>query len=458
MRVVLLALALSACRTAPAPPPGAPDVLVVVLDTVRQDRTSTFGADRPTTPNLDALAAAGVRYPNTWSTSGWTSPAHASLFTGLYAVGHGCTQERWDLAEAHDTLAERLAAAGYETVGAVGNPMIGAARGFAQGFATYTESWRDRVRGEALPDDATATFVEQHLAGRRAERPLFLFVNLIGAHTPYSSCGASCGAFGEEAGRRSGIVDSDWRDVYRGRRALTEDQLARLRVLYDTEVLEVDRHLGRILAAFDAATGGDGIVLVTSDHGENIGDHGHVNHVFSLYESTTRVPLVARGLGGAPGSASERPTSLVDLFPTVLGAAGLDAPSQGLPLGEAPGPRGVLIEYYRPRQALDRTLRDATEAERARLAVYERRLKAWVEDGWKLHHGDDGLRELYHLAADPDEAVDLAAAEPARVAALEAALAEALAARRTDASPPAAAPEAVDPETRAALEALGYFE
>jgi arylsulfatase A-like enzyme len=403
-------------------------------------------------------------FTNAYSTNSWTAPSHGSLFTGLYPATHGTTQEYWGLSEGLLTLAEILSTEGYETVGAIGNPVIARKRGFSQGFELYHEAWRSH-RG-TLRDGETVSFVEDYLAKRSRDRPLFLFVNLIGAHNPYDSCGRSCGAFGAELD--GSPVDAFWLDFYLGRRRPSDAELDRLGRLYDAELHEVDAQLGRILRALDVHTPLDTTFLaVVSDHGENIGDHGHVNHVFSLYETTTRIPFVVRyPVGLVPGEEDARPVQLLDLFPTILGVAGVAAdayPSQGVDLllpGPHDEPRAMLTEYYRPVQAKQRMLPIATPEEFVRLERYERRIRALTSEGWKLIWGSDGRHELYHLAQDPDEKHDLiddpasAAQRDRLMRQLEAMVAD----LGGDAEPAAEMAAPVDEETQRELRALGYTD
>ncbi|MBW1884323.1 MAG: sulfatase [Deltaproteobacteria bacterium] len=409
---VLLPLCIwSAAGCSSEPEAARGDILVVILDTVRRDRLSAYGYERKTSPVLESLSAASRKYTNAYATSGWTTPSHASLFTGLYPVRHGATQENWQLSQEVNSLAEVLQDAGYQTVGVTGNAMITAERGFDQGFEIYHESWRgapNRAR-----DAISVEWVKTFLAERDDPRPLFLFVNLIGAHTPYDSCGKSCAAFGAKLDGQ--LTDSFWKDFYLGRRAFTSLQFDRLRRLYDAEVKEVDANLGRILIAFDYTRDpATSLVAVASDHGENIGDHGHVNHVFSLYETTIQIPLVIRyPKAFARGSVDERPVQLVDLFPTLLAVAGLardDYPSHGRNLLEDDAsPRTILTEYYRPEQAMIRLFTDVERPNERRVSAYQRRLRTISRDGWKLIWGSDGKHELYHLAQDPEEANNLIA-------------------------------------------------
>ncbi|MEM6925494.1 MAG: sulfatase, partial [Myxococcota bacterium] len=448
-----LAWLLLACGSRPPAPPvdPRPDVLLVVMDTVRQDRVGTYGYPRPTTPNVDALAVSGIRYAEARSVAPWTSPAHASLFTGLFPDEHRTTQESWTLAASHTTLAEHLAAAGYRTVAAVGNPMVSAKRGFLQGFETQGESFRPRVRREdQTPDAWSVAWLEEQLPARDG-RPQLVFVNLIGAHSPYTSCGTFCGRFGARPGE--GEDANAWQAVALGRKQHDATAFERFSNLYDAEVAAVDDAVGRIVSAFRAAAGDRRtLVIVTSDHGEHLGEHGQVDHVFSVGEPLVRVPLVVAGSGVAP-AVSQAPVQLPDVFGTVLSAAGIAGTHATL--DGVPADRPQWLAYYRPVQATRMLRRKAqSDAERARIDALQFRRFAVVEGGDKLvvEQREGARPQLFDLRRDPGEVHDLAETRPPRVVALTELL-------RADARPdeaPAAA--AVDPETQAALEALGYLE
>lgn len=469
-----------------------PDLVLVVLDTVRADHMSAYGYERETSPRFDALARRGRLFTRAHSTSGWTAPAHASMFTGLYAASHGATQEGWILDQGFEALAERLQRVGYRTVGAVANPVVERQAGYAQGFEQYYEAWR--MPGEVERDTRVVRWVERLLEdGDDGEdpRPLFLFVNLIGAHTPYDSCAEHCGAFGEAPG--DGLDDSHWQDFYRGRRSLGEAELERLRRLYDAEILQVDANLGRLVDALERHRGlDDAVLLVTSDHGENLGDHGHVNHVFSLYESTTHVPLLLHAPGRVAPGRDERPAQLVDVYATLEAAGGastladepastepgtathrdlaneaFDLAADALAAGEKEAwTRVPLAEYYRPVQAFGALGRDTTAAEQQRMRRWWRRVRTVERDGWKLHWGSDGRHELYQLTSDPGERVDRAH-DPAAAGEL-AALVALLEARLAALPPPPSAsgsegaapgrPPAPDRATEEELRSLGYSE
>lgn len=474
---VLIALTTGACRpdgltdTAPDRATDSarrrPDILLVVLDTVGSAHTSAYGYPRDTTPVLDSLLADATRYTRAYSTSCWTVPSHASMFTGLYPVAHHATQENWTLAPGHDTLAEILSGNGYETVAVVANPMLSEQRGFSQGFSSYVEAWRPRYRQslsgrQQTRDEIAVQLVRDALRSRSSDRPLFLFVNLIGAHSPYDSCGEFCERYASPDGGNN--VGSNLYANYIDK-PFSQAEVTHLRDLYDAEVRQVDHLLGNMIETFrERDLWDDSLVIITSDHGENFGYQGHVGHVFTLNDATTRVPLIVRAPGGRrnPSDRAE-PVQLTDVFSTVLAAADLDPgayDAQGFDLLSAlPEDRAVLLEYYRPLQAIGLILAAGNDQQRALIKPHNRALRGIVADRWKFIEADDGTRALYDLNGDPEELANLAGTP--QQAAREQRLREQLAALRetyaaTDVEP--AAGTQVDEPTRRALEAIGYLE
>ncbi len=463
----LLALAAFAMGTLgcdrSAPPP---DIVIVLLDTVRQDRMSAFGYERPTTPELEKLQTRSATFPRAWSTSAWTVPAHASLFTGLYSAAHGATQENWTLDPDLDTLAEILAERGYQTAAVVGNGVLSAERHFGQGFENYVETFRGLDRGDdglRIRDSETVAEVDTILAEADASRPLLLFVNLIGPHSPYDSCGDHCNRFVTDRSIR--LRQNRWLGHYGGKYTLSEAELQHLSERYDAEILEVDSWLGRIVESVERHRGlEDALLVVTSDHGENFGDHGHVDHVFSLHESLTRIPLVVHYPPlFEPGSVDSRPAQLPDVFATALRVAGIDPRargSQGRDLAAPAEPdRTVLLEYYRPKQAIQKPLEEAEPRMRELLEKWNHPVNAVVKGDWKLIVRGNGERELYDLASDPAETRNLVS-EPSqaeRVAQLEGEL-DALIAHYAEAAGDGTEHVPASEEAARDMEKLGYTE
>ncbi|MCB9743640.1 MAG: sulfatase [Alphaproteobacteria bacterium] len=461
---MLLALLLTACTPAPAPAP--PDVLVVVLDTVRADRLSTYGHSRPTSPQLDAIAQAGVRFAEAVSSSAWTWPSHATLFTGEPPWVHGAhwpadpeTAGAFPLPRAElPTFAERFAAAGYRTASVSSNclldPEMGLTRGFQEASCQVVPGETEARAGALMAEDDG--------------RPLLLFVNLMYAHSPYELTPArwaqAHAAELEEAGapewlRPYLIPGGGGVDLFRretpesrtgvqrylaGELPLGEAELDLLRDLYDGEIWLQDRQLNKLLRAWTARAP-DGVVLVTSDHGEHFGEHGHIAHRSSVFPGVTDVPLVVAAPGRLPaGLVVDTPVQLERVSPLLLALAGLE-PDEALLTGitENTLPATPILSSAWP------------DAYRAK-AVGGRYAETWRlyrvgEEA--LVYSSGGAAQLYDLAADPEMREDIAEARPERVQAL---LAEAKAAfGEEQGSGAAAAPEG---ERLEGLRALGYLE
>jgi arylsulfatase A-like enzyme len=439
------------------------NVVVIVLDTARQDRLSCYGHGRDTSPRIDELAESATLFANAYSTSSWTGPGHASLFTGLHSVTHGVTQEDWKMDEDLLTFAEVLEGRGYRTVGIAENPMLVSDRGYAQGFSEYYESWRTSRKGTS--GEAVADF-RRALDGGTPGQPFLIFVNLIGPHSPYSSSGSYRQRFLTNPGIP--LESNMWRQYYTGRRSFSDDEIQHLNELYDAEILHADHLVGQMMDELVARDlWNDTVFIVTSDHGENIGDHAHVDHVFSLFETTTKIPMVAFGRGLFPeGATSDAPVQLTDIFPTVLEAAGIDPsefPTHGYSMvGDAvPDDREIFCEYYYPSQVLSCYGREEYRKSPL-LAPYLRRIRSLTQGDMKFVWGSDGRHELYDLSSDPDESTNLIESDAhADVATLlEARLTDWYAELSPDQArePGADDTDTLDEATKEALRSLGYLE
>ena len=327
--------------TLAATAPQGPNIALIVMDTLRRDRCSTYGYERETAPNLTALAQRGARFDYAWSTSHWSLAAHGSIFTGLLPSQHKADGGNRHMDPSQTLFTELLARAGYDTAGFSGNPFAGTGTGMARGFVTFEDHWRRFTLGEVMlglraynawfaPDRdkgsrAIVSGVEGWLADRDPNRPFFLFVNLMEPHAPFQEAPLPWRMrFTEEsrqalerAGERLHMaqifdvpVDEDERRI--GGEAL------------DGCVLATDAQLGRILAML----GEDTVIFVIADHGEGLGEHGHYGHNIGLWEELLRVPMVAAGPGIPAGVVVSDPVSLLDLQPTLLGLAGLPAPAR----------------------------------------------------------------------------------------------------------------------------------
>jgi arylsulfatase A-like enzyme len=456
---------------ADAPASPAPNVLWVVLDTVRADHTGPGGYGRATTPRLSALAAEGVTFERAYSTASWTLPAHASMFTGRSPTRHGCHDQTLRLGEALPTVAERLSEAGYMTALLSSNPWVGADTGLGRGFGHILDAWRWPLSASFLPVSALlrpwrgedkgahliAPAARRWLDQRPEDRPFFLVVNLMEAHDPYhelatehlwrftdnSDAVRSSREYSREV-KAPGVLPSP-----------SPEQGRDLVDLYDAGIFADDATLGALLDEL-AARGllESTLVIVTADHGESLGDAGRWGHHLTPDEEVLRVPLVMRLPSALPaGARVDAPVSLVDLTPTVLDLLpeGLIAPMDGLdgrsvlPLLASGAPWPVFAEVLPP---------DATHARgRVSLMGYDPDTFRWqvvIHDGDRLTRGPNG--DLLERVGAPDEAQGLdEAARAAQLGAL-------LDAQATQTAAPTGPAAPLDPATRARLRALGYAD
>lgn len=385
-----------------------PDVIVVVIDTLRADVLGSYGSPDGLTPHLDQLAARSVRFDDLSAPAPWTLPSVASLITGLHPQTHGAGQRRGNFAPtgltaASHTLAEVLSGAGFFTAGIYHNIYLNPPFGLHQGYDSYLSA---EVEDDQLVDRALATLE------RYRDRRLFLYLHLFGPHNPYEPPEPEC----TEVARRL-------RPDYPGSLGCAGDRRPQgpmppfedrpwMEALYKAEVAFTDRQLGRLFEVLEEQYP-DALLLVTSDHGEDFwerqpqlrahdyrlnADHGH-HH----FQQLSRVPGILRFPGTAPAEIREA-TELVDFFPTLLDALSLEAPAhQGRNLRP-------LLEG-RPLPRLTR-LSDRLLYGYPRWSVRRGPWKLVVPQGGEL------APELYHLEEDPGETTDRAAQEAETVEAL----------------------------------------
>lgn len=314
---------------------SAPNVVLLVLDTVRKDRVSAYGYERLTTPRFDRFAEENTRYTDAVTQSSWSIPAHASLLTGLYPEAHGAVTTS-PVLRARRPLPTLLSGAGYETYAVSPNEFVRPATGFGTGFDHfYTDAavtvpepivratdfllnritasryrrpleWafnRLKQRGPLCgtvepPSYGVTDRVESII--ERASEPFFLFVNLPHAHLPRSP----------DPAYRQQFVDSDapTGDVVRtgrthtfGRRRMDEEAMAAMSDLYDADLRTVDDTLSAVLDAVETTTAdAETLVILVADHGEHLGEHGLVGHHHSLFDPVVSVPLAIDFPGGGP--------------------------------------------------------------------------------------------------------------------------------------------------------------
>ena len=422
---VLLGMTLgNACGPSPTPhgptaSPPPPNVLLVVLDTTRADALSCYGGPAGATPAIDALAAESTLYRAAYATSFWTLPSHGSMLTGRYPSEAGATSETNHLPEQVTTLAEHLAAEGYRTGAVVRNPWLSAERGFAQGFEHYLEAWRDddgrsEVAGERA---ATAAAVEWLRTSIDNVDPFFLFVNLNIAHLPYTPPEEVFHRFSSRDWptarlARLRAIEGGWAH-FAGALPLDAEDFQILRELYTSEVAVADSLVADLLDAVRQPGALDRtLVIVTSDHGENLGEHGLIDHLYSMFDTTVRVPLLIRYPARfTPELEVDEVVSLVDLVPTVLDTCGVldaddDANAGMLARSLCDGGHGrreaVFAENGRPINGI-RLLQRFPDFD---VREIDHEMRMIRTDRHKLVWKVGRAAELYDLIADPGETTD----------------------------------------------------
>lgn len=342
-----------------------PNVLLVVLDTVRKDHLTPYGYDRPTTPTLEALAREATVYENAVAQAPWTLPSHASMFTGRYPSGHAATQESPYLPEGIGTLAEALSAAGYRSACYSSNAWITPYTRLTAGFDDH-DSFFGPLPGDVVPSAAATVWrrlsdgrlrpvadrvvefgnrIHERLAADGAdsktpavldrvrsfieetEHPWFAVCNLMDAHLPYYPPEPYRSEFA--LGVDPGAVCQNSKEYNAGARSVSEAEFESIRRLYDAAIRHMDAELGRLFDSLKR-TGewAETVVIVCSDHGELHGEFGLYGHEFALYDPLTNVPLLLRHPDLESGRIG-RTVELLDLYDTVLEtAAATDAPER----------------------------------------------------------------------------------------------------------------------------------
>ena len=392
--------------------PNAP-IILISIDTLRSDHLPVYGYQGVATPAIDALRKDAILFEKAYSHYPLTLPSHASLLSGLLPTHTGVRDNSgytFDAAH-HPYLPQILKKAGYDTGAAVSAFILRHGTGLASGFDLYD----DDISAGAGTDADTAQRAGDVTAGKALEwikgrggKPFFLFLHLYEPHSPYEP-------------------PEPFASRYRN-------------VPYDGEIATADSIVGTVLAALKAQGIYDrAVVVLVSDHGEGLGEHGEEQHGFFLYRETLQVPLLVKLPGGArAGSTVAAPAGLVDVVPTLLAVTGIDKPAGldgqsllSLPVSESPEapPRQIYAETFFPR-----------------LHYGWSDLASLIEGRFHYIHGP--AAEMFDLAADPGEKRNVLEAERRAYAGLRKAL--------DGYDRTLAAPSQEDAETTRKLTALGY--
>jgi arylsulfatase A-like enzyme len=325
--MLLVILVFSGCSQQP----DRPNIILVILDTVRADFTGPGGAGDGLTPQLDRLAEEGTVFRNAWATAPWTLPTHASIFTGMLSSSHGCHINHWRFDETDPTLAALLTEAGYETAAFFSNPWLtDRISGVLHGFDIRQESPIGDINHMSLGrSDQGGASINRNIADwfdrRKNDRPYFLFVNYLEAHLPYDPPAAYRERHLTDLAPDD-MVTIEWSEEFNaGLHSSDSVDWERIRRLYGGDVHHADLLLADLVEMLK--TRGDydnSVIIVTSDHGENLGDHDLMDHQFSIHETLLSVPLVVRATAQLHKGAHDEPVMLIDLFASILDFADID--------------------------------------------------------------------------------------------------------------------------------------
>ena len=456
--------------TATAPVSRAPNMLLIVIDTLRADRMGAYANPRGNSENLDAIAAEGVTFERAIAQSPWTQPSMASLFCSRYPSVHQVLDYRKafnatfkgaeKVAVFNDsfvTLAEALRENGYVTSGFVANSFLLREYGFAQGFEHFDSTFADSRTPGSVVNDSAMSWLGRHDSGK----PFFVYLHYMDVHGPYN------------AGPQ--FLDSLLDEVEQlpEKRKLTNDQIRRLGYLreladfhtnparherlsqyreywearYDAGIRQVDFHVGNLRARLeDAGLWDDTLVIVTSDHGEELCEHDLWEHGLSVHHTELHVPLIVYWKGRvSAGKRISETVRLIDLMPTLLdwlafpAVIGVQGESILPHLNGTPPPQ--------PAPAFAEGIKWGPEQR----AVY---LGPWK----MIMTVSTGQRQLYNLTHDPLEQLEISLQNPDKIQRLTQVLEEQVGINRVLASN--IEPEAVNvsPEQQERLRALGYVK
>ncbi len=313
---------------APVSDPGSlPNVFIYLVDALRADHIGAYGYSRGTTPTIDGFGDSATVYENAQTAATWTRPSVASLMTGLPAFVHGAMRRTTDrLQEWPILLPEVLRAAGYQTAGIVTNTAVNEKCGFNQGYDCFIYRYK-------YPTDWVNGQVERFLQKADPDRPVFMYLHIMEAHSPYTPGDEARALFDRGIeGSCDGTTESIGA-AGRVRPNVQPEDIEHLIDLYDAEIYEADRGFGHFLDIVRASGRFDNALIVfLADHGEAFNEHRTLEHGNTLNREEMHVPLIVRYPGGRyAGQHVRARVSLRDLFPTVLGVTGLEG-DPGYPL------------------------------------------------------------------------------------------------------------------------------
>jgi choline-sulfatase len=387
-------------------------LILITLDTTRADHLGAWGWPHARTPNLDALARRGTRFVRCDTAAPITLPSHSTILTGLYPPRHGVRDNgTFVLADRFETVAERLAARGWDTGAVVSAAVLARRHGLGQGFRIYDDDLGAGYAAgtEVSERQADATTAAALAAAGQLKPPFLLWVHYFDPHEEYRPPTRFADAGNQTAGPNR---------------------------LYDGEIAFMDDQIGRLLAGLPK----DVRVVVVGDHGEMLGEHGEDHHGLLLYRGARRVPLIVAGPGVPAGRTEECLVRTADVAPTLLALAG------------APVPAGLDGETLLGRRVCGRT--SYTESFLPFFAYKWFPLRSLADDRFLYLYGPES--SIYQLPSDPEEKADLAKQQPSALHLWETRLRELLRPSGETLEATVRPSNALSEEQRRQLASLGY--
>jgi len=298
------------------------NIILIAVDTLCAKHIGCYNDEISFTPNIDKLAKNGVRFSRAYSTSSWTQPAVASLFTSLTNQNHGLQKIGGVLSSKFETLAEILQTKGYKTAGIISSPILGEKYGFSQGFDFFLQvnnkslfETGKSITSHKVSDQAIAWLEKTYQ--QFGHSPFFLFLHYFDPHWLYRN-------------HSEFYVDIDYKgkltpetgmlQLLEKLPELTQDDIAYLISLYNAEIAYTDHYIGRLLAFLEKSKLVENtLIILTADHGEEFMQHNYIGHVQSLYEELIHVPLIFYTPEVFPPHTVDAPVSILDIIPTIFG-------------------------------------------------------------------------------------------------------------------------------------------
>jgi len=413
-----------------------PNILLILLDSLRADRLSCYGYHRNTSPHIDRVAENSLLFENAIVSAPWTLPSHASLFTGRYPIEHGATEENLHLASHHHTLAELLQKMGYQTIAhSRDNGWLSTSTNLMKGFENLFDFTRAKkvekpsvlltmkrkaksafhIKGTTSSEQTIKTIESYFKHKPVTGKPWFVFVNLMDTHMPYCPSPKFIRQFGLGQASPTDIeyLQKNFKEYRSHPESVSQSHLKLLNILYDACIATVDRALARLLKIVTSRPHNDNtLLIITSDHGECLGEHGLLNHWLSVNDVLLKVPLILFYPSGISSPKRIQPQiQQHDLFYTILDAIHYNGTEIKPDLisarsllsaieGKVPFPEYTYAEHAYPKMNLEHIRKYNPSFQNGKLVCAKQAIRS---NEFKFINYESGLEELFDLNNDPGE-------------------------------------------------------